>query len=85
MEQQLCQLQLENITLIKTKQQLEMEMKRTTIDLENAADASLSERKHFQDEIAGLRSRLDSTQSILTSIRQEALGIAEAKAGWKGS
>ena len=81
MDQQLCQLQLENISLNKRKQHLEMEMKRITMDLEKAADASIEERKRLQDEIGGLRSRLDSTQSILTSTRQDALGIAEAKAG----
>ena len=81
MDKQLCQLQLENITLNKSKQQLEMEMKRITFDLENTAEASLSERKRLAEEISGLRSRLDSTQNMLTSSRQEGLGIAEAKAG----
>ena len=81
MESKLCQLQLENVTLNKTKQQFDMEMKRLNIDLKSAAEASLSERKRLEDEIAGLRARLDSTQNMLTSSRQEALGIAEAKSG----
>ena len=81
MDKQLCQLQLDNISLNKNKQQLEMEMKRITFDLENTAEASISERKRLEEEIAGLRSRLDTTQNMLTSSRQDALGIAEAKAG----
>ena len=81
MDKQLCQFQMEAISLSKTKQQLEMEIKRINIDLENTADASLSERKRLEEEIGGLRTRLDSTQSILNSSRQEALNIAEAKAG----
>lgn len=81
MDKQLCQFQMEAISLSKHKQKLEMEVKRVNIDLENTADASLSERKRLEEEIGGLRSRLDSTQSMLNSSRQEALNIAEAKAG----
>ena len=57
-----------------------MEMKRMEIDLENAAEASISERKRLEDEIGGLRSKLDSTQSMLNLSRQEALNIAVAAA-----
>ena len=80
-DKQLCQFQMEAISLSKTKQKLEMEIKRINIDLENTTEASLSERKRLEEEIVGLRSRLDSTQSMLNSSRQEALNIAEAKAG----
>ena len=81
MDEQLCQIQLENVSLHKSKQQIELEMKRITIDLENTAQASISERKRLEEEIVGLRSRLDSTQNRLTSAREEALVLAEAKAG----
>ena len=81
MDKQLCQFQMEAISLSKMKQKLEMEIKRINIDLENTTEASLSERKRLEDEIVGLRSKLDSTQSMLNSSRQEALNIAEAKAG----
>ena len=64
----------------KSKQQLEMEINRLNIDLDNATQASLMERKRLEDEVARLRSRLDSTQNILTSCRQENLNLVECKA-----